>query len=179
MNPFVHSTVARHLPLAQWRGPRRARTPGGPRAARLALRRAIGALLLTAGLGVAAPPAHAVDINQATAAQLESVRGIGPRTAEIIVRERERGGSFESLEDLSERVRGIGQKKAQALQAAGLTIGGAAAPEAGASTASRPAPGKPAAGKPAASGGSASSARPAAPGASATPAASAPARARP
>jgi competence protein ComEA len=109
-------------------------------------------LLLSAGLGVAAPPAQAVDINQATAAQLEGLRGIGPRTADIIVRERERGGRFESLDDLSERVRGIGQKKAQALQAAGLTIGAAGvAPKsaAAAAPAARPAPGKAAAAKPA------------------------------
>lgn len=152
MNPFVHSTVARHLPLAPWRRARPAAMPACPRAGQRALRQALGALLLSAGLGVAAPPAQAVDINQATAAQLEGLRGIGPRTADIIVRERERGGRFESLDDLTERVRGIGQKKAQALQAAGLTIGAAgAAPKSGAAVApaARPAPGKAAAAKPA------------------------------
>lgn len=152
MNPFVHSTVARHLPLAPWRRARAAAMPACPRTGQRALRRALGALLLSAGLGVAAPPAQAVDINQATAAQLEGLRGIGPRTADIIVRERERGGRFESLDDLTERVRGIGQKKAQALQAAGLTIGAAgAAPKsaAAAAPASRQAPGKAAAAKPA------------------------------
>ncbi|MDG9966555.1 helix-hairpin-helix domain-containing protein [Achromobacter mucicolens] len=152
MNPFVHSTVARHLPLAPWRRARPAGMHACPRAGQRALRQALGALLLSAGLGVAAPPAQAVDINQATAAQLEGLRGIGPRTADIIVRERERGGRFESLDDLTERVRGIGQKKAQALQAAGLTIGAAgAAPKsaAAAAPAARPAPGKAAAAKPA------------------------------
>ncbi|WP_313701412.1 helix-hairpin-helix domain-containing protein [Achromobacter sp.] len=154
MNPFVHSTVARNLPLAPWRRSRPAAIPACPRGRPHALRRALGALLLSAGLGVAAPPAHAVDINQATAAQLEGVRGIGPRTAEIIVRERERGGGFESLDDLTERVRGIGQKKAQALQAAGLTIGAVGAvsrPPPGASGAApgaRPASGKAGAAKP-------------------------------
>jgi len=153
MNPFVQSTVARNLPQAPWRRARPAAVPACPREGHRTLRRALGALLLSAGLGVAAPPAHAVDINQATAAQLEGVRGIGPRTAEIIVRERERGGGFESLDDLTERVRGIGQKKAQALQAAGLTIGAAgaagaaarptaAAGGAGAAAAGRPAPAK-------------------------------------
>lgn len=152
MNPFVHSTVARHLPLAPWRRARPAAMPACPRAGQRALRQALGALLLSAGLGVAAPPAQAVDINQATAAQLEGLRGIGPRTADIIVRERERGGRFESLDDLTERVRGIGQKKAQALQAAGLTIGAAGAapkPAAAAAPAARAAPGKAAAAKPA------------------------------
>ncbi|KXJ67440.1 DNA-binding protein [Achromobacter xylosoxidans] len=152
MNPFVHSTVARHLPLAPWRRARPAAMPACPRAGQRALRQALGALLLSAGLGVAAPPAQAVDINQASAAQLEGLRGIGPRTADIIVRERERGGRFESLDDLTERVRGIGQKKAQALQAAGLTIGASgAAPKsaAAAAPAARAAPGKAAAAKPA------------------------------
>ena len=168
MNPFVHSTVARHLPLAPWRRARPAAMPACPRAGQRALRQALGALLLSAGLGVAAPPAQAVDINQATAAQLEGLRGIGPRTADIIVRERERGGRFESLDDLTECVRGIGQKKAQALQAAGLTIGAAgAAPKSGAAAepAARPAADKAAAAKPA--------------GASTAGGASVPARAKP
>ena len=39
------------------------------------------------------------------------------------MQERERAGAFESLDDLA--VRGIGPKKAKALQAAGLTVGGA------------------------------------------------------
>lgn len=75
------------------------------------------------GLGLAAMPAAAVDVNSATAQQLESISGIGPRTAEIIVQERDRAGAFESFDDLAERVRGIGPKKAKALQAAGLTVG--------------------------------------------------------
>ena len=167
MNPFVHSPVACNQPRAAWRRARPAAAPGCPRTGPRALRRTLCALLLSAGLGVVAPPAHAVDINQATAAQLEGVRGIGPRTAEIIVRERDRGGSFESLDDLTERVRGIGQKKAQALQAAGLTVGTAGgAPDrpAGTATAGSPAPGKAAAAKPAgpaASGGAAAASMPA------------------
>lgn len=144
MNPFVQPTVARALPLSRWRKPRRASTAACPLARPRGLRQAMGVLLLTAGLGVAAPPARAVDVNQANATQLESVRGIGPRTAEIIVRERERGGDFESLEDLTERVRGIGQKKAQALQAAGLTIGGKAGDSEATSSAPSIAPATPA-----------------------------------
>ncbi|WP_313622437.1 helix-hairpin-helix domain-containing protein [Achromobacter sp.] len=158
MNPFVHSTVARSLPLAQWRRPRGAQGARCPHSAKRALRRALGVLLLTAGLGAMAPNAHAVDVNQATATQLESIRGIGPRTAEIIVQERERGGAFESLDDLSERVRGIGQKKAQALQAAGLTIGGkagAAAPAGAAPVSAKPASANPAASRPGSAGSAA------------------------
>ena len=76
-------------------------------------------------MALAATAASAVDVNSATAQQLESVSGIGPSTARTIVQERERAGAFESLDDLAERVRGIGPKKAKALQAAGLTVGGA------------------------------------------------------
>ncbi|MFD4837894.1 ComEA family DNA-binding protein [Achromobacter sp. NPDC058515] len=158
MNPFVQSTVARASPLSRWRRPRRTPAPDCPHTRQRALRQAVSVLLLTAGLGLAPPPARAVDVNQASATQLEGIRGIGPRTAEIIVRERERGGDFESLEDLSERVRGIGQKKAQALQAAGLTIGGKSgaeaapgSPAAAPAAAARPAQARPAAAKPAAS----------------------------
>lgn len=145
MNPFLHSVTARPSPSTQWRSaarPGRQRQAGGqPCAAQpRPLRQALGALLLTAGLGLAASPAQAVDVNQASVQQLEGVRGIGPRTAEIIVQERERGGKFESLDDLAERVRGIGAKKAQALEAAGLQVGkAAAAPK---PAAARPAPGR-------------------------------------
>ncbi len=56
-----------------------------------------------AGLALGFAPAHALDANTASAEQLESVRGVGPRTAEIIVQERQRGGRFESIDDLSNR----------------------------------------------------------------------------
>ena len=69
--------------------------------------------------------AQALDLNAATAEQLQDLRGVGPRTAQIIVQERNRAGRFESLEDLSDRVRGIGPKRIQALQAAGLRVSGA------------------------------------------------------
>lgn len=73
--------------------------------------------------------AFALDINAATQEQLRGVRGIGPKTAQIIIEERSRGGRYESLEDLSDRVKGIGSKKAASLQAAGLSVGtGGASP---------------------------------------------------
>jgi len=73
-----------------------------------------------------APAAFAVDVNTATQEQLLTIRGIGPKTAQTIVEERNRGGRFQSLEDLSERVKGIGPKKAASMHAAGLTVEGAA-----------------------------------------------------
>lgn len=53
--------------------------------------------------------ADLVNINTATAAQLESLPGIGPATAKRIVEHREKNGAFKKLEDLM-NVRGIGEK---------------------------------------------------------------------
>lgn len=136
MNPFLHSTVARRLPALPWRRSRAAVAGRGP----AGLRQALGLALLVAG--VAHAPAQAIDLNAATAQQLEGIRGIGPRTAQTIVSERERAGRFESLEDLAERVRGISPKKAEALGAAGLTVGAGAAASAKPATARSTAPAK-------------------------------------
>jgi competence protein ComEA len=48
-----------------------------------------------------------LDLNTATATDLETLPGIGPTLAEAIVREREKRGRFTSVEDLKQ-VRGIG-----------------------------------------------------------------------
>lgn len=71
--------------------------------------------------------ATSVDVNQASAQQLQAVKGIGARTAERIVQERARG-KFESLEHLSERLSGIGPKTLVKLKAAGLCVGTASKP---------------------------------------------------
>lgn len=77
--------------------------------------------------GMAMPrPVGAVDLNKASVQELQALNGIGPKTAAMIVDERTRGGNFSSLSDLSDRVRGIGPKKAAALQAAGLEVTGPA-----------------------------------------------------
>lgn len=67
--------------------------------------------------------AWATNLNEASSAALQRLPGIGPKTATLIVEERDRGGAFTSLDDLSARVRGIGPKKKQALQEAGLFVG--------------------------------------------------------
>ncbi|MGN6578508.1 MAG: ComEA family DNA-binding protein [Bordetella sp.] len=88
-----------------------------------------GRLALAGGLVLAmSSSASALDVNSASAEQLESLRGVGPKMARVIVQERQRGGRFESIEDFSDRVRGIGPRKAKALQAAGLTVGGGPLP---------------------------------------------------
>jgi competence protein ComEA len=49
-----------------------------------------------------------VDINTATTAEMETLPGIGPKTAESIVEYREANGPFESIEDIMD-VPGIGE----------------------------------------------------------------------
>lgn len=89
----------------------------------VAWRRAAYRCVLALGLALAcAGPAQAVDVNRANQEQLQSIRGIGPKTAQAIIDERTRGGAFASFEDFSDRVKGIGAKKLQSLQAAGLKL---------------------------------------------------------
>lgn len=122
MNPFLHPTVAH--PVAQpcsFHAPRAGRS-----------RRARGrAAALVLGLGLAAAaPAHALDLNAATAAQLDALKGIGPKTAQVIIDERQRGGPFASLQDLGDRVRGLGPKRLKDLESAGLQASAKATPPA-------------------------------------------------
>jgi competence protein ComEA len=65
----------------------------------------------------------AVDANQATRADLETVKGIGPGLSGKIVDAR-KTGSFKDWSDLVERVGGIGAGNAAKLSQAGLTVGG-------------------------------------------------------
>ena len=64
-----------------------------------------------AGSGAAASPTGGkIDLNRATAAELDALPGVGPSTAEKIVADREANGPFRTVEDLK-RVSGIGDKK--------------------------------------------------------------------
>jgi competence protein ComEA len=67
----------------------------------------------------------AVDANQASRADLETVKGIGPGLSAKILKARE-AGSFKNWNDLVDRVGGIGTGNASKLSQAGLTVGGAA-----------------------------------------------------
>jgi competence protein ComEA len=67
----------------------------------------------------------AADANQASRAELETVKGIGPGLSGKIVKARETG-QFKNWGDLVERVGGIGAGNAGKLSQAGLTVAGAA-----------------------------------------------------
>jgi competence protein ComEA len=65
----------------------------------------------------------AVDVNKATAAELDGIKGIGPATSKAIVDERKKG-DFKNWEDLITRVKGVGEGNAAKFSAEGLTVKG-------------------------------------------------------
>ena len=65
----------------------------------------------------------AVDVNQGRAADLDSIKGIGPAKSGRILAERKKG-NFKDWNDFISRVSGIGDKSAAKLSAAGLTVNG-------------------------------------------------------
>lgn len=67
------------------------------------------------GSGSPAGPAGPVDLNRATASELDELPGVGPATAAAIIDHRTRSGPFRSVDDLIE-VRGIGEAKLEALR---------------------------------------------------------------
>ena len=68
-----------------------------------------------AGVGTASAPTAAVDLNSATAEQLDTLDGVGPATAAKILDYRRQHGGFRSVDDLGQ-IAGIGPKKLAALR---------------------------------------------------------------
>jgi competence protein ComEA len=66
----------------------------------------------------------AVDVNRASEAELDSIKGIGPGTSSKILDERKKG-PFKDWADLIARVPGVGKASAARLSDAGLTVDGA------------------------------------------------------
>jgi competence protein ComEA len=64
--------------------------------------------LLTLGLPI--------DLNRASVADLEALPGIGPGLAKKIVDYRQSHGPFKKIEDLEEKVLGLGQKKVEKIK---------------------------------------------------------------
>jgi competence protein ComEA len=73
----------------------------------------------------------AVDVNKATAAELDSVKGIGPAISSRIIDERKKG-SFKDWQDFIDRVKGVGEKNAANFSEGGLTVNGSSYKAAGA-----------------------------------------------
>lgn len=82
-------------------------------------------LLVLLGLFYAALSFAAVDVNTGTAADLDSVKGIGPGISKRIIDERGKG-QFKDWNDLISRVKGVGTKNAAKFSQGGMTVNGAA-----------------------------------------------------
>jgi competence protein ComEA len=75
------------------------------------------------------PAWAAVDINNASQAELESLNGIGPKKAQDIVDYRKKNGPFKSVDEL-EKVPGIGKKTVDGMKK-DITVGNPKAAAAG------------------------------------------------
>jgi comEA protein len=80
-------------------------------------------ILLSMGLCLSAvgalaaknPPAHPIDINLASAKELEELPGVGPTTAKAIIQFRTKTGRFHRVEDLL-AIRGISETKLEKMR---------------------------------------------------------------
>lgn len=67
----------------------------------------------------------AVDVNKATEADLDALKGIGPVTSKLILNERKKG-AFKDWQDFIDRVKGVGESRAAKFSEEGLTVNGQA-----------------------------------------------------
>ena len=74
-------------------------------------------------LFAAAVFAASVDVNKASQAELEAIKGIGPSIAGKILDERKKG-QFKDWTDMVDRVKGVGEGNAAKFSADGLTVNG-------------------------------------------------------
>lgn len=70
-------------------------------------------LALTAGFAYA--NTAAINVNEANAAALQALNGVGPATAEAIIEDRQANGPYERIESLT-RVNGIGEATLESLK---------------------------------------------------------------
>ncbi len=87
------------------------------------MKKLLGSLLLSCLMSISAYAA--VDINSASQSELESVKGIGPAKAKIIVEHRTKNGPFKKVDDL-QSVKGFGKASVAKLKGE-LSVGEAAA----------------------------------------------------
>lgn len=107
------------------------------------IRRCITALLAALALATSLAAA-AADVNQASTAELEAVKGIGPALSAKITAARQQG-PFKDWADLVDRVSGLGPGNAVRFSQAGLTVAGASyAPPVATAAAAYPKTAKPA-----------------------------------
>jgi competence protein ComEA len=66
----------------------------------------------------------ALDVNQASVAELDSIKGVGPGLSARILAERQKG-DFRNWQDLIARVKGMGEGHAARFSSQGMTVNGA------------------------------------------------------
>ena len=86
-------------------------------------------LVLASALLFSIPAWAAVDINKASQAELESVKGIGPKKAQAIIEYRKKNGEFKSVDEL-DKVPGFGKKSVDLVKK-DISVGNAKAAAAG------------------------------------------------
>jgi competence protein ComEA len=82
---------------------------------------------ILAGLALlyAAASFAAVDVNKATPADLDGIKGVGPVVSKRILNERKKG-EFKNWDDFVARIKGVGPNTAARLSNEGLTVNGEA-----------------------------------------------------
>jgi competence protein ComEA len=98
----------------------------------------VKALLTTVLALLSAAAFAAVDVNKASQAELESIKGIGPSMSVRILDAR-KSGAFKDWADMQARVKGVRDGNSAKFSADGLTVNGAAFKAVVADTAARPA----------------------------------------
>ena len=79
-------------------------------------RGSVGASAPSAAGAAGGPASGPVNLNSATAEQLDTLDGVGPATAQKILEYRQQHGGFHSIDDLAQ-IPGIGPKRLEALRA--------------------------------------------------------------
>src|SRR5579863_9464597 len=82
---------------------------------------ALAALFAAATFATKKPPLHPINLNTANSQQLQEVPGIGPSTADKILKMRKSYGPFKSVDDLG-AIKGIGPKRLEKMRKY-LTVG--------------------------------------------------------
>lgn len=80
------------------------------------IRKACGAFLLLVVCNAWGAAADQIDLNLASADQLMTIKGIGPKKAEAIIKYREQHGGFRTVDEL-DNVLGFGKKTVDKLRA--------------------------------------------------------------
>jgi competence protein ComEA len=86
-------------------------------------------LALISALAFSVSAWAAIDLNHATQAELETVKGIGPAKAKAIIDYRKKNGNFKSVDEL-DKVPGFGKKTVDSVKTE-ITVGNATAATAG------------------------------------------------